>query len=238
MGGVVARALFTLPRFNANLVSLIITQASPHLAPVLVLDSYLLGESGCPAAQFDPFVQNKQIFSFFFLFVVVCADFYSAVRQKWVGHASKLRNVTVLSVGGGYRDYQVRSGLTSLACPPGDPNKLSLVVRFDPEFRNVGPELKCSKWDILKEKFSSCCLFCNKFVFSFLPRSLPFPGRGCPLITCPSSGKVRLHSFLFLEPFLNITLFIYASLCFRCKELVLATVRAFFDLLDPETRQV
>lgn len=42
--------------------------------------------------------------------------------------ANKLRNVTVLSVGGGYRDYQVRSGLTSLPVPPGDPNKLSLVV--------------------------------------------------------------------------------------------------------------
>lgn len=55
-------------------------------------------------------------------------DFYSAVRQKWVNQAKKLRNVTVLSVGGGYRDYQVRSGLTSLPCPPGDPNKLSLVV--------------------------------------------------------------------------------------------------------------
>lgn len=26
--------------------------------------------------------------------------------------------------------------------------------------------------------------------------------------------------------------------CFRCKELVLATVRAFFDLVDPETKQV
>lgn len=30
----------------------------------------------------------------------------------------------------------------------------------------------------------------------------------------------------------------YMSWCSRCKELVLATVRAFFDLIDPETRQV
>lgn len=44
MGGVVARALYTLPRFNPNLVSLIITQASPHLAPVLSFDPYLLGK--------------------------------------------------------------------------------------------------------------------------------------------------------------------------------------------------
>ncbi|KAL3970229.1 myb-related protein B [Sarotherodon galilaeus] len=136
MGGVVARALFTLPRFNTNLVSLIITQASPHLAPVLALDPYLL-------------------------------DFYSAVRQKWVNQANKLRNVTVLSVGGGYRDYQVRSGLTSLPCPPGDPNKLSLVV-------------------------------------TAVPR------------TWVSTDHLSIV---------------------WCKELVLATVRTFFDLIDPETRQ-
>lgn len=57
-------------------------------------------------------------------------DFYSAVRQRWVNQANKLRNVTVLSIGGGYRDYLVRSGLTSLPCSPKDPNKLSLVVSF------------------------------------------------------------------------------------------------------------
>jgi len=43
MGGVVARALFTLARFNPRLVSLIITQASPHQAPVLSVDPYILG---------------------------------------------------------------------------------------------------------------------------------------------------------------------------------------------------
>nr|XP_020488861.1 GPI inositol-deacylase [Labrus bergylta] len=136
MGGVVARALFTLPRFNSNLVSLIITQASPHLAPVLALDPYLL-------------------------------DFYSTVRHKWVTQAKKLRNVTVLSVGGGYRDYQVRSGLISLPCPQGDPNKFSLVA-------------------------------------TAVPR------------TWVSTDHLSIV---------------------WCKELVLATVRAFFDLIDPETRQ-
>ncbi len=65
---------------------------------------------------------------FSFSLSLLCVDFYSAVRKKWVNQANKLRNVTVLSVGGGYRDYQVRSGLTSLPCPSGDPNKLSLVV--------------------------------------------------------------------------------------------------------------
>uniref|UniRef100_A0A665UVL9 GPI inositol-deacylase n=1 Tax=Echeneis naucrates TaxID=173247 RepID=A0A665UVL9_ECHNA len=136
MGGVVARALFTLPRFNTNLVGLIITQASPHLAPVLALDPYLL-------------------------------DFYSAVRHKWVNQANKFRNITVLSVGGGYRDYQVRSGLTSLPCPSGDPNKLSLVATAVPRMW-VSTDHLSIVW---------------------------------------------------------------------CKELVLATVRAFFDLINPETRQ-
>uniref|UniRef100_A0A1A8JMA2 GPI inositol-deacylase n=1 Tax=Nothobranchius kuhntae TaxID=321403 RepID=A0A1A8JMA2_NOTKU len=136
MGGVVARALFTLPRFNPHLVSLIITQASPHLAPVLGLDPFLL-------------------------------EFYAAVRQKWVNQANKLRNVTVLSIGGGYRDYQVRSGLTSLPCPPGDPNKLSLVV-------------------------------------TAVPR------------TWVSTDHLSIV---------------------WCKELVLATVRAFFDLINTEIRQ-
>ncbi|XP_058478260.1 GPI inositol-deacylase [Solea solea] len=136
MGGVVARALFTLPRFNTSLVSLIITQASPHLAPVLALDPYLL-------------------------------DFYSSVRHKWVKQANKLRNITVLSIGGGYRDYQVRSGLTSLPCPSADPNKLSLVA-------------------------------------TAVPR------------TWVSTDHLSIV---------------------WCKELVLATVRAFFDLINPETRQ-
>ncbi|CAB1328342.1 unnamed protein product [Coregonus sp. 'balchen'] len=111
-------------------------KASPHQAPVLSLDTYLL-------------------------------EFYSAVRQRWVGRAEDLRNVTVLSVGGGYRDYQVRSGLTALPCPQDDPSKLSLVV-------------------------------------TAVPR------------TWVSTDHLSIV---------------------WCKELVLATVRAFFDLIEPETGQ-
>lgn len=122
MGGVVARALFTLPRFNTSLVKLIITQASPHLAPVLALDPHLLGQNSSDAQLIHSI--NKNIMR-----LCVCVDFYSAVRQKWVKEADKLRNITVLSIAGGYRDYQVRSGLTSLPCSSGDNNKLSLVVR-------------------------------------------------------------------------------------------------------------
>ncbi|XP_051998972.1 GPI inositol-deacylase [Xyrauchen texanus] len=136
MGGVVARALFTLPRFKPQMVSLIITQASPHQAPVLSLDPYIL-------------------------------EFYSAVSQRWATGAEDLRNVTVLSVGGGYRDYQVRSGLTVLSCPIDDLNKMSLVA-------------------------------------TAVPR------------TWVSTDHLSIV---------------------WCKELVLATVRAFFDLIEPETGQ-
>ncbi|KAK7938395.1 hypothetical protein WMY93_001721 [Mugilogobius chulae] len=75
--------------------------ASPHVAPVLGLDPYLI-------------------------------NFYRTVRQKWL-KSDHLRNVTVLSVGGGYRDFQVRSGLTSLPCSDHDPQKISLVFTEDPE---------------------------------------------------------------------------------------------------------
>ncbi|MBN3323965.1 PGAP1 deacylase, partial [Atractosteus spatula] len=137
MGGIVARALFTLPKFSPHLVSLILTQASPHQGPVLPLDRHLL-------------------------------EFYSTVRRHWSSGTGDLRNVTVLSMGGGYRDYQVRSGLTALPCPPDDPNKLSLVS-------------------------------------TAVPR------------TWVSTDHLSIV---------------------WCKELVLATVRAFFDLIDPDTRQM
>ncbi|KAK1797667.1 hypothetical protein P4O66_008038 [Electrophorus voltai] len=137
MGGVVARALFTLPGFSPGLVSLILTQASPHQAPVLSLDPYIL-------------------------------EFYSSVSRRWSTEAEDLRNVTVLSVGGGYRDYQVRSGLTALSCSADDPNKMAVVV-------------------------------------TAVPR------------TWVSTDHLSIV---------------------WCKELVLATVRAFFDLIEPETRQV
>ncbi|XP_062862373.1 GPI inositol-deacylase [Trichomycterus rosablanca] len=136
MGGVIARALFSLPRFNPHLVSLILTQASPHQAPVLSLDPYIL-------------------------------DFYSSVGQHWKTGGRDLHNVTVLSVGGGYRDYQVRSGLTTLTCPADDLNKMAIVV-------------------------------------TAVPR------------TWVSTDHLSIV---------------------WCKELVLATVRAFLDLIEPETGQ-
>lgn len=44
MGGLVARALLTLKNFKPELINLLITQATPHVAPVMPLDKYLTGE--------------------------------------------------------------------------------------------------------------------------------------------------------------------------------------------------
>ncbi|RMC18418.1 hypothetical protein DUI87_04305 [Hirundo rustica rustica] len=43
MGGLVARALLTLKNFKPELINLLITQATPHVAPVMPLDRYLTG---------------------------------------------------------------------------------------------------------------------------------------------------------------------------------------------------
>lgn len=130
---------------------------------------------------------------------LISADFYSAVRQKWVNQANKLRNITVLSIGGGYRDYQVRSGLTSLPCSSKDPNKLSLVVSF------YSPSSLIPTQTFMKRKRVFFLLVC---LFFFLQqpandekdvtmlhvcvcfRRLQYPGHGCPRTTCPSFGKM------------------------------------------------
>uniref|UniRef100_K1PQS1 GPI inositol-deacylase n=1 Tax=Magallana gigas TaxID=29159 RepID=K1PQS1_MAGGI len=84
MGGMIARALFTLPDFDHTLVNTIITQSTPHQIPVLSVDSYM-------------------------------ASFYRNVNNYWREFgATNLSHVTVVSTGGGHRDYQVRNSLSSL----------------------------------------------------------------------------------------------------------------------------
>ncbi|XP_065607472.1 GPI inositol-deacylase [Cyrtonyx montezumae] len=135
MGGLVARALLTLKNFKPELINLIITQATPHVAPVMPLDRYL-------------------------------TDFYAAVNNHWILKAQDLRNLTTLSVAGGFRDYQVRSGLAFL--PSQHDSALSVVS-------------------------------------SAVPR------------TWASTDHLSIV---------------------WCKELILATIRAFFDLIDENTRQI
>ncbi|NXU51798.1 PGAP1 deacylase, partial [Turnix velox] len=137
MGGLVARALLTLKNFKPELINLLITQAAPHVAPVMPLDKYL-------------------------------TDFYTAVNNYWTLKAQDLRNLTTLSVAGGFRDYQVRSGLAFLPRLSQHDSALSVVT-------------------------------------SAVPRAWA------------STDHLSIV---------------------WCKELILATIRAFFDLIDENTRQI
>ncbi|CAH1794998.1 unnamed protein product [Owenia fusiformis] len=84
MGGIIARGLFALTDFNSKLINTIITQATPHQAPVMAMDIHV-----------------KQ--------------YYDKVNAYWHWHVNDtLKDVTIVSTGGGYRDNMVRSGLTSL----------------------------------------------------------------------------------------------------------------------------
>ncbi|NWR65381.1 PGAP1 deacylase, partial [Bucorvus abyssinicus] len=137
MGGLVARALLTLKNFKPELINLLITQATPHVAPVMPLDKYL-------------------------------TDFYTAINNHWILKAQDLRNLTTLSVAGGFRDYQVRSGLAFLPRLSQHDSALSVVS-------------------------------------SAVPRAWA------------STDHLSIV---------------------WCKELILATIRALFDLIDENTRQI
>ncbi|XP_060033514.1 GPI inositol-deacylase isoform X2 [Erinaceus europaeus] len=136
MGGLVARALITLKNFKQDLINLLITQATPHVAPVMPLDHFI-------------------------------TDFYLTVNNYWILNAGHI-NLTTLSIAGGFRDYQVRSGLTFLP-------KLSHHTRA------------------------------LSVVSSAVPK------------TWVSTDHLSIV---------------------WCKQLQLATVRAFFDLIDADTKQI
>ncbi|KAH0511694.1 GPI inositol-deacylase [Microtus ochrogaster] len=96
MGGLVARALLTLKNFKQDLINLLVTQATPHVAPVMPLDRFI-------------------------------TEFYMTVNDYWILNARNI-NLTTLSVAGGFRDYQVRSGLTFLPKLSHQTSALSVVV--------------------------------------------------------------------------------------------------------------
>ncbi|KAJ7345499.1 hypothetical protein JRQ81_001449 [Phrynocephalus forsythii] len=96
------------------------------------------------------------------------SDFYAVVNDNWIRKAQELKNLTTLSVAGGFRDYQVRSGL------------------------------------------------------AFLPRS----SHQSTALSVVSSAVPRVWAS---TDHLSIV---------WCKELILATVRAFFDLIDEKTKQI
>lgn len=63
------------------------------------------------------------------LTVIYLTDFYTAVNNHWTLKAQDLRNLTTLSVAGGFRDYQVRSGLAFLPRLSQHDSALSVVVK-------------------------------------------------------------------------------------------------------------
>lgn len=102
MGGLIARGLFTLPKFNPRLVHTIITFGTPHRHPVVSVDPQMM-------------------------------EYYKRVNGFWKNKGfvnkseSALRNVTVVSVGGGIRDVLVRSSPTSMN-QLADPSQTVSVV--------------------------------------------------------------------------------------------------------------
>ncbi|XP_057614431.1 GPI inositol-deacylase [Chionomys nivalis] len=101
MGGLVARALLTLKNFKQDLINLLVTQATPHVAPVMPLDRFI-------------------------------TEFYMTVNNYWILNARNI-NLTTLSVAGGFRDYQVRSGLTFLPKLSHQTSALSVVSSAVPK---------------------------------------------------------------------------------------------------------
>ena len=89
MGGLIARGLFAMRNFSTHLVHTIITLGTPHQHPVVSLDPQL-------------------------------ADYYENINSFWKSQTfineneSRLKNITLVSVSGGFRDVLVRSSPSSL----------------------------------------------------------------------------------------------------------------------------
>lgn len=73
--------MFTLKNFDPGVVKLIVTLATPHAAPVIQSDQYLI-------------------------------NFYKNVEKVWLDRLIEESKVTLISIGGGERDFLVRSDLT------------------------------------------------------------------------------------------------------------------------------
>lgn len=81
MGGIVLRGLLTIPTFDHNLLSVIINLATPQVKPAVMLDEFI-------------------------------SSFYKKVNNAWLIESSlRFKNITLFSLGGGFRDYLVRSDL-------------------------------------------------------------------------------------------------------------------------------
>lgn len=107
MGGLIARGLFTVPKFDPSLVHTILTFGTPHHHPVMYLDPRMM--------EYYERVNN----------------FW---RKRGLTNQSKseLMNVNVVSVGGGMRDLLVRSSLASMNPLAESSNTVSVVTTAIP----------------------------------------------------------------------------------------------------------
>lgn len=108
MGGLIARGLFTLPKFDPSFVHTIITFGTPHCHPILSLDPQLMD-----------YYENVNSF------------WKSQVFGN--GTESRLNNVTVVSVSGGLRDVLVRSSPSSMRRLVAESQAISVVTTSIPK---------------------------------------------------------------------------------------------------------
>lgn len=107
MGGLIARGLFTLPKFSPRLVHTIITFGTPHRHPVVSLDPHLV-------------------------------EYYENVNSFWKSGGyineteSRLENLTLVSVSGGFRDVLVRSSPSSMSQIAEQSQTVSVVTTSVP----------------------------------------------------------------------------------------------------------
>nr|XP_054763869.1 GPI inositol-deacylase-like [Lytechinus pictus] len=115
-GGLIAKALFALPYFDASTVNTLITMGTPHMNAVIKPDIYM-----------DQFAANVN-------------QFWS---ENW--NSAILRDLTVLSIGGSYRDNMVRSGLVSMNGMVSPDRGLSVVVGSIPRVW-LSTDHRCIVW--------------------------------------------------------------------------------------------
>ena len=115
MGGLLIRGLFTLPKFKTNMISTIITLATPHLHPPLKLDYEL-------------------------------DSYYKKVNQYWLTNSiALLKNITFLSLAGGFRDFLVRSDLCFMHVALENSDLFSTAVKNIPTIR-LETDHQCIVW--------------------------------------------------------------------------------------------
>lgn len=108
MGGLIARGLFTLPKFDPSVVRTIITFGTPHHHPVLSFDPQLM----------DYYETVNRFWR---------SQAFSNDTEK------RLKNITLVSVSGGLRDVLVRSSPSSMNHLASQSQAISLVTTSVPK---------------------------------------------------------------------------------------------------------